>query len=249
MKINIYSDESGYLPYEHTSTMVIGTIECPAAESARISKNLRAIKTRYGLLSKEDLQKRRRMQFEAKWVKISEGRRDFYEDFVRYFFNEPSLRFRAVVIHKSDFPYNEWSHGEQDKWHNEIYMELLQPFIDRSNCHCIFLDIRGTKGNWNNWNKRRQLKKELREKNDDVHAKKVIKRIQYTCSHDSEIMQMTDILIGAICYQQRLQNEVEARRALMTSEAKQRIISLIDQLNEKTPRMDVRFWKPEEGVQ
>jgi len=230
--VNIYCDESCHLENDRIPVMVLGAVWCPAAKVRGVAERLREIKVEYGLTPHREL----------KWNKVSPAKLKFYLAVLNYFFDDDDLHFRAVVItDKSKLP-KDGPRQNHDEWYYGICFDLLEPIIDPTKSHCVYLDIKDTRGE----TKRSKLERVLREKRED-HSGSIIHRVQQIRSHESELLQLADLLIGAVGY---------ANRGLETSVAKQSLIARIRTRSRKKltgstwlreEKFNLFFWRLKEG--
>lgn len=228
---NIYCDESCHLEHDHQRVTVIGATWCQIRTVRKISSVLRKIKTRYGLSQ----------DFEIKWGKISPAKIDFYLEVLDYFFESTELHFRAVVVPNKEKLDHSLFLQDHDQWYYKMFFVLLKQIFDPYVQYRIYLDIKDTRS--------QQKIKKLHEvlcNNFYDFDRKIIERIQHVRSHEVEIMQITDLMIGALAY---------VHRGLDTSTAK---IAFIDRLRERSghtllrttlPREDkvnILIWRPQE---
>lgn len=117
---NIYCDESCHLENDHQQVMVLGAIWCPVARVVELARTSREIKERFGLAA----------DFELKWTKVSRGRADYYAAVLDWFWQEPDLHFRALIVpDKSKLDHE--AHGQtHDQWYYKMYFDLLKVIID-----------------------------------------------------------------------------------------------------------------------
>lgn len=85
---NVYCDESAHLPNRPQEVMVLGATWCSLDETRRIAEQIRDIKSRHGIHPNQEI----------KWTKVSPAKLEMFHELVDYFFDEPALRFRAVLI-------------------------------------------------------------------------------------------------------------------------------------------------------
>lgn len=85
---NVYCDESCHLENDHISTMALGAIWCASNDLPSTIAKIKEIKKKHGVSH----------SFEIKWTKISPAKKDFYIALINYFFDEPSLHFRSIII-------------------------------------------------------------------------------------------------------------------------------------------------------
>ncbi|PIS30348.1 MAG: DUF3800 domain-containing protein [Candidatus Marinimicrobia bacterium CG08_land_8_20_14_0_20_45_22] len=202
-RFSIYCDESCHLENDHINVMVLGAVWCPAARKDEIFKEIRAIKEKHGLSKR----------FEIKWTKISDSKVDFYVELIDYFFLKNELHFRGLVIlNKSQLNHEKFDQ-DHDKWYYKMYFELLKGIINQRNKYRIYLDYKDTRGG--------QRIEKLHEVlcNDQYDfSRDIITRIQPVRSHEVEVLQLTDLLIGALSYY---------HRGLSTNQGKIKVIQRI----------------------
>lgn len=218
--INIYCDESCHLEIsdknkDKQKSMVLGGIICPEESKKAIINDIRKIKVAYGL-SKYG---------EFKWTKVSNNKIEFYVEIIKYFFRNNQLGFRALVFkNKSEFYYNYYSHN--DLYYLAYYL-LLREMISTDTENSIYIDKKDTRGG----SKIKELREnlltnKLTNRNVDISEMEfnhdLIKRIQIIDSRDTELMQLADLLIGAIAYINRIEEGEK-----LVSPAKMKIVNLI----------------------
>lgn len=213
--INIYCDESCHLEVtklnkDNQKSMALGGITCNELYKRDVLNDIRQIKIKYGL-----------SEFgEFKWTKVSDNKLDFYKEVIKYFFDNEHLSFRVLVFkRKSNFYYDYYSHNEL---YYIAYYLLLKRMISPSDNNAIYIDKKDTRGGA----KVKELKyKLISESNIDFNSN-IIKRIQIIDSKDNEMMQLADLLIGAVAYINRIEMGEK-----LNSKAKLEIIELIRELS------------------
>ncbi len=257
MNYNIYCDESCHLEHDQSSVMVLGAVTCRRDQLIRISEELRQLKIDHNLMRPDERQQNRQQQFELKWTKVSPAKFHFYRDWIRYFFSEQALSFRAVVIEKKRIDHAKWNqdHGTNqthDDWYYKMFFRLIEPMIDPQSNYHIYLDIKDTRSEEN----RKQLEKVLRSATRD-RINEIIVRVQQIRSYESEIMQMTDLLAGAVGFHHRRRLDRDSTSGL-TSLAKLELVRLIQRLSRQTlnttswmkePKFNLLVWRPREVLQ
>lgn len=201
--INIYCDESCHLPNDQQKAMVLGALWCFKNKAKEHNQAIANLKAQYHLSP----------FFEIKWTKISQGKLDFYKKLVNYFFDSRTMGFRAWVIPDKRILSHDCYEQTHDEWYYKMYFYLLRNLISRERKYHIYLDVKDTRSR----RKLLKLQDVLSNANYDF-SRKIIERIQNVHSHDIGIMQLADILIGAVSYH---------ARGLNTSEAKKEIVDLI----------------------
>lgn len=201
--VHIYCDESCHLENDRMKAMVLGALWCPADRRKSLSRRVKELKARHGLSP----------DFEIKWVKVSPAKLAFYLLLVDLFFDEPMLHFRGVVVPDKKL----LDHGRFRQSHDEFYYKqwflLLDRLIKFGNGYRIFIDIKDTQG----CEKVGKLHEILCNARYDFNQD-VINSIEQVQSDHVPLLQLADLLIGALSY---------AHRGLQGSPAKQALVSHI----------------------
>ena len=183
---NIYCDESCHLEHDNAKAMLLGALSCPAEDKKRICKEIRAIKQNNGLSTWNEI----------KWTGVSPSKENFYLELIDYFENEPSLSFRAVVAKdKTNLNHARYNNGSHDLWYYKAYFYLLDAIICYNEEYNIYVDIKDTRGG-----PRVAKLHDVLCNNKYDFKKEVIKGIFQIRSEESEILQLTDLIMGAIGY-------------------------------------------------
>jgi len=200
MTINIYCDESCHLEAGQSCAMAWGAIACDAAHVQDVSTRIRAIKQSHGLAS----------TFEIKWTKVSPAQEALYMDLLDEFFRDHRLRFRGLVVPDKDCLDHERFGQTHDDWYYKMYFTMLQWMIQPGNQYRIYLDIKDTRGGA----RTRKLHEVLANKFHDFQHES-IERVQQIRSHESELMQLADLMLGALTYEHRGLSTSTAKLAMI----------------------------------
>lgn len=223
-EINIYCDESCHLENDKQKVMVIGGVICPNENRKTIFKEIRKLKSKHNI----------KPTTEIKWTKVSNSRKDFYIELLNYFFNNEQLAFRAVLIpDKNKLDHNKYGQTHDDFYY-KMYYDMLKKLFIPFNFWNVYIDEKDTQGT----TKIKKLKNCL---------KGVNVKFQEVRSQDVELVQLADILLGAIAYKNRMLN---------TNHAKLGLINLIEsygyKLDETSPFIEEKFnilkWKSREEL-
>ena len=206
--MNIYCDESCHLENDESNVMVLGGVLCPLAKRRRITDDLRIIKARHNIP----------LDFEIKWVKVSPAKLTFYKEVVRYFFTNPDLNFRALIVPDKKSLDHERFNQTHDDWYYKMYFEMLKAVLNPTQyTYNIYIDYKDTNGP----EKVKMLHKVLSYNNYDF-SMETIKKIQLVRSDELELLPLADLLIGTICY---------ANRGLKISPAKVALVEEVRRLS------------------
>jgi hypothetical protein len=228
---NIYCDESCHLENDKQKSMVLGAVWCPIEKIKEVSKRVREFKEKHGLGKK----------FEIKWTKVGSKKIDFYLDIIDYFFDNDDLHFRCLVIEDK----NKLKHGDfgqtHDEWYYKMYFDLLKIILEPTEKYNIYIDIKDTRSA----DKLKKMKEILCNNMYDF-KREIINNVQNIRSHESELIQLADLLIGAISY---------LNRNIATNKAKETLIKRIQErsgysLHKSTlvgeQKVNVFIWKASE---
>ena len=230
---NIYCDESCHLENDGLNVMVLGAIWCSAGETKKIYERIREIKIRHNLNPK----------FEIKWNKVSKGKIDFYSDLIDFYFDDDHLHFRALVIpDKSMLDHKKYDQSHDD-FYFRMYFDLIKVILDPTLAYNIYLDIKDTKSE----DKIEKLKEVLRNNHYD-YSKQIIKKVQLVRSHEVELIQLADLLIGAIGYIHRRLNGNQAKLELIQKLRHKSKYSLLKSTLYQEAKMNIFIWKPGGGI-
>jgi len=210
---NVYCDESCHLEKDGQEAMVLGAVWCPLERAREIAVRIREIKAKHGLPP----------GFEMKWVKVSPAKVQFYLDVVDYFFDDDDLHFRVLIVpDKSKLRHADFQQTH-DEWYYKMYFDMLKVILHPDARYRIYLDYKDTQGAA----KVAKLHDVLCNNVYDF-SRQIIERVQLIRSHEVEILQLADLLIGAISY---------VNRNLSTSAAKRR---LVDRMRQRSGYMLTR---------
>ncbi|CAA7392148.1 DUF3800 domain-containing protein [Chryseobacterium fistulae] len=239
--INIYCDESCHLQNDKEPVMVIGAVYCPIEKKEEIFDRLYSFKVKHNLIPKNKKNdKDNRPYYELKWNKVSKSKIEYYKDVINYFFDDDDLQFRVLVVsNKTDIDYEKFNHTH-DTFYYKMYFGMLKAILNPENSHHIYIDIKDTKSK----EKVHKLEQVLRNDKYD-YSKEIIKKVQQVRSHEVEILQLADLLVGATAY---------VNRGLANSKAKNELINLIKHRSKysltkstllKERKFNVFIWEPQ----
>ncbi len=225
---NIYCDESCHLLNDDSPVMVLGATWCPATKRREIFERIREIKVKNGLSK----------GFEIKWNKVSPAKTDFYIEIVNYFFDDDDLHFRGLVVPNKKELNHEAFNQTHDTFYYKMYFDLLKIILNPEYSHNIYIDIKDTKSQ----EKVLKLQDVLRNSHYDFQ-KNIIRKIQQIQSHEVEILQITDLLTGAISYLHRGLTGNEGKLKLIEKIKKKSKYSLMQSTLYREDKFNLFIWK------
>lgn len=198
---NIYCDESCHLQNDKNDIMVIGAISCPLKYAKEINSIIKHIKEEYGLG-----RNKYGVAMELKWTKVSKSKMNMYKKLIDLFFEKDYLNFRAVIIKEKSKLDHKIFLQDHDTWYYKMYYYLLREMVRLGQQYNIYIDIKDT----NSADKVLFLQKVLNRSLYDFYDETVM-RIQTIRSEEVNILQLTDLFIGALSYINRGKNSSEAK--------------------------------------
>lgn len=229
MKYNVYCDESCHLEHDHQPIMVLGAIGCPRHLAKRTFIELRKIKESHGFGKSE-----------VKWNKISPRNQSMYEDLIDYFFATECLSFRCIVIKDKQRLDHDRFDQDHDTWYYKMYFLLLHGVLTPGNVYRVFLDIKDTRGGA----KVRKLQEVLCNSHYDFEQK-MISNVQIVRSQEVELVQLADILLGAVSYKNRHLSTSKAKMELVSLVETKSGYSLVNSTLMLEPKFNVFCWNPQ----
>lgn len=226
--VNIYCDESCHLANDGIPTMVLGGILCQADSTAALACEIRALKARHRLPP----------NFEAKWGKVSPAKLDFYSDLIRLFLLDDRLQLRCVVIpDKTLLDHSQFS-DSHDEWYYKMYYVMLKQVINRSNGYRVYIDIKDTVGG-----RRVEALHNVLSRSFSDSSGQIIQRVQQVRSHEVELLQVADLLIGAVGYANRGLDTSSAKLALVNQLAEGSGVSITSTSPLSAEKINLLIWK------
>ncbi len=197
---NVYCDESCHLERDGQPVMVLGAVWCPLEKRREISVRIREIKAGHGLPP----------GFETKWTKVSPAKQGFYIDLLDYFFDDDDLHFRALIVPDKTKLQHEFHRQTHDTWYYKMYFDMLKAILEPRARYRIYLDIKDTRSAA----KVAKLHDVLCNNIYDFE-RRIIEWVQTVRSHEVELLQLTDLLVGIVCYANRGLSSNSAKVALV----------------------------------
>lgn len=187
---NFYCDESTHLKNDGMPYMMIAYVSSAYNQLKQHKEAVKRIKAKY------------KIKGEIKWSNVSGGAYPFYSDLIDYFFST-DLNFRSIIVDKSKI--NEDSEDlTYDNFYFKMYYQLIHHKVNQEYNYNLYLDIKDTRSH-----------KKLAKLNEILQYNASIKNCQFIHSHESYLMQLTDLIMGAINYKLRGLNGVEAKLKLI----------------------------------
>ncbi|MBN2771778.1 MAG: DUF3800 domain-containing protein [Spirochaetes bacterium] len=229
----LYCDESCHLPNDHINLMVLGTMYCDSEKKRQIFDEIRRIKLKHNL----------EPHFEIKWTKVSPAKIDLYAELIEYFFSSEDLKFRSIVAkEKENLDHSVYNNNDYNEWYYKMYYLLLDKIIFPDGCYDIFIDIKDTRGG-----KRIKVLQDALCNNRYDFKQEVIRHVNQIHSHESEILQLCDLFIGALSYYHRglyKKNKNSAKSKLVDLISERRKLPLGYSSPKDVLKFNMFIWSP-----
>ena len=210
---NFYCDESCHLENDNFPYMLIGYVSSAYNQVKLHTDKIKQLKKEYHI------------PYELKWNHLSKSAMELYKELIDYFF-ATDLQYRAIVIDKNQLKHQQFQQTHDDFYY-KMYYQLIQKKLSPEYNYNIYLDIKDTRSA----QKVNGLKDYL---NNNFVS---IRNLQNIRSYESELMQLTDIITGALSYYLRKENKVIAKNKIVD-----RIAQHAGQaLNQSSPRSEQKF--------
>lgn len=225
--INIYCDESNHLEADGIPTMVLGAVYGPIEKIKIANSRLREIKVKHKIAPSTEI----------KWTKVSPNKIAFYLDAIDYFYDNDDLHFRAIIINKDTLNHGNFKQTHDDFYY-KMYFELLSKILDPQNTYSIYLDIKDTQGS----KKIKKLKEILSNKMYDFDEN-IVQKIQLVHSHEVEVLQLADLLIGAMQFLNRGDVRSEAKKQIIERMKERSKYDLLKSTLVREEKTNLFYWK------
>lgn len=141
----------------------------------------------------QGLQKKYNTYGELKWGTVSRNKINFYLDLIDYFFEEPELSFRTIVIDARKINNTIYNDSDQELGYYKFYYQMLVHWLNPNATYRIYTDQKT--------NRDKQRLKELKLiLNRSYYCKSPVQSIQAIDSNQSLVLQMENILMGGVGY-------------------------------------------------
>lgn len=234
----IYCDES--CPLEYELVTLLGAISCDYKNKEKIVKDLRKLKSEYFKSSR----------YETKWVKISNNKIEYYKKLIDYFYNNENISGRILVAKEKDKLNNKkYNNGDHQTWYYKMYYYLLDRFIDANYSYYILYDEKDKYTTY----RMNTVKKIIENKKSFNKFSSFNLGTKQINSKESELMQLLDVIMGAVGYKNRGYMEKDKQ----TGQAKKEIVKYLESKFEKNiengtspyeTKFNIFIWRPKKEV-
>ncbi len=184
----IFCDESCHLEHDGADIMVLGGLCCTDEKATALTKHIKWLRHQHGY------------QTELKWTKLHSKQLAFYKALLDLVIDDPEVWFKATVVqHKERLAHEHYNDGSHNVFYYKMFFYTLRDFLSVENQYRIYMDYMDTMGG----EKTKKLCEVLQtEGRKDVEVQPYIVQ-----SYESQLIQLVDLIIGAVGYKNR--NDIE----------------------------------------
>lgn len=201
--IEIYCDESRpeslFSRVNTNEYMVLGGIWVDNKKRKKVKNKIKYLKKKHNITG------------EFKWTKVSPSKVSFYLEVIEYFFSEPEIRFRSIVVESAKVDMARYHNNDNELGFYKFYYQLLNKWCEGNEVYRIYLDDKKNKDNTRLPVLGQILNNSGFSTIEDVLAIK---------SFESVFIQLADLLTGVVSAKFNSQE--------ITSEAKKAVINRVE---------------------
>jgi len=180
----IFCDESCHMQHDGADIMVLGAIHCSAEKAVQLNRHIKWLRHQHNY------------QTELKWTKLVAKQWPFYQALMDLLLTDPDVWFKATVVQrKSSLDHGRFNDGSHNDFYYKMFYYTLRDFLAVQNEYRLYLDYMDTMGG----EKTRKLCEVLTagERSQLAISATIVQ------SYESQLIQLCDLLIGAIGYRNR----------------------------------------------
>ena len=179
---NLYCDESRHTSNPSQHFAVIGALQCPRDEKRRIVHRIHCLMAKHGIHG------------EFGWKKLSPNRHDFYFTLLELFAEEQALSFRCLVVDKRQLDHDRFNEGDSELGFYKLYYQMLVHWLQPGDIYHIYLDWQQNASSARFYDLRTILQTKLTGRAN-------VACLEPVSSHNQPLIQLSDLLMGAVGYQ------------------------------------------------
>jgi hypothetical protein len=161
--------------------MVIGALACPRDRKEGVTQRINLLRKQHDVWR------------EFGWKTLSPSRHDFYWALLDFFRSEPDLAFRCLVVDRNILDHDQFNRGDNELGFYKLYYQMLVHWLKPACAYHIYLDWQQNRMQHRCMDLRDILQRRLT-------GKAKIECLEPVSSSQIPMIQLTDLLIGAVGY-------------------------------------------------
>ena len=216
----IFCDESCHLQHDGADVMVLGAIHCTADKATQLSRRIKWLRHQHNYKP------------ELKWSKLNKHQWPLYKDLIDSVLNDEQINFKAtVVLNKQALDHQQYNAGSHSDFYYKMFYYTLRDFLNTENEYRIYMDYMDTLG--------AEKTKKLCDVLQASTQWQLNVSVTIVQSYEAQLIQLCDLLIGAIAYKSR--RDIEHR-----SPIKNQFVDYLEQklgrpITHSTPQWESQF--------
>lgn len=179
---NLYCDESRHTSDPKQPYIVIGALQCEREHKRVVVKKIHSLMAKYNA------------QGEMGWKRLSPNRAEFYQALLELFVMDDKLSFRCIVVDRNQLDHNKYNDGDSELGFYKLYYQMLVHWLQPGNIYNLYLDWQQNTCSTRFIDLRSVLLRKL-------SGRAKISCLEPVTSHTQPMIQLADLLMGAIGYQ------------------------------------------------
>ncbi|POZ53047.1 DUF3800 domain-containing protein [Methylovulum psychrotolerans] len=181
-KYKVFCDESCHFEYDNADVMVLGAIACPEESVEGIVRKIKSLRYQYNYKA------------ELKWPKLHGKQLDFYKALIDLFLEADVLRFKAIVADKKSLAFGQFNKSSYEDFYCTMFYYAVRDFLRQEGHYKLYFGYSDRQSR----DRVNKLLAVLPHPSDGEINAYIIR------SHESQLMQLCALLVGALSYRNRL---------------------------------------------
>jgi len=230
-RFSLYCDESNI---QSARFMLIGGLWIPQRTEFSLREHLTNVRRVFNMTA------------EFKWTKVSQSKLPAYTAWLDCFFGNKDVGFRCIVIDTKLLDYRAFHKGDHELGFYKFYYQLVSRNIQPENLYWLYTDERTNRKK----NRLEVLKIVTNRYWMKQSGAEPLRGVEPRRSHDEDLLQLTDVLLGALGYTWNESTESPAKLSLI-AHIRKRLgwPSLKQSTSPSATRFNVWQWRPSAQAQ